>query len=145
VWPESVWETLRNLEPHRIGHGIRSVEDPQLLEHLRQTRRHLEVCPSSNVQLVESIQEWRDHPIDRLRAAGVCMGINTDNRMVNGTTLTREYSCVAEHFGWTEGDFVAANLSAIANAFVDERTRIRLTDRIIAARNLDAASAQAHD
>src|SRR5580698_5935061 len=48
--PDSVWETLRAFEPARIGHGVRSIEDPKLIEHLRAKRIHLELCPSSNVQ-----------------------------------------------------------------------------------------------
>src|SRR6266542_2316669 len=47
--PASVWETLRRLEPSRIGHGVRSIEDPALVAHLKERGTHLEVCPSSNV------------------------------------------------------------------------------------------------
>jgi adenosine deaminase len=53
--PESVWETLRLLDPHRIGHGTRSIEDPKLVEHLRRKPIHLEICPSANVQIIPSI------------------------------------------------------------------------------------------
>lgn len=129
--PESVWETLELLAPSRIGHGIRSSEDPTLVELLRCTHTHLEVCPSSNVQLVESIQSWTDHPIERLRTSGVSLNINCDNRMLNGTSLNREYELVATHFRWTTEEFLVANRNALRHAFIDEGTRMRLGNRLM--------------
>lgn len=70
--PDSVWETLRLLQPTRIGHGVRSIEDGRLVEFLAKERIHLEICPSSNVQIIPSINDWHDHPIDRLYRAGLC-------------------------------------------------------------------------
>jgi adenosine deaminase len=128
--PESVWETLRELAPERIGHGIRSIEDPALVEHLRRTGIHLEVCPSCNVQLVESIDTWSDHPLDRLRAAGVSVNINTDTRAMMAITLTDEYARAREHFGWTTELLCASNVAALRHAFVDESTRERVMGRL---------------
>lgn len=54
---ESVWETLRALDPQRIGHGTRSYEDEKLVDHLRRERIHLELCPTSNVQIIPSIAD----------------------------------------------------------------------------------------
>ena len=67
---DSVWETLRAFQPSRIGHGVRSVEDASLVEHLRHERIHLEVCPSSNVQTC-AVRNYGEHPIDSLYRAGV--------------------------------------------------------------------------
>ena len=71
--PENVWETLRLLQPTRIGHGVRSIEDERLVEFLAQKRIDLEVCPSSNVQIIPSINDWHGHLVDRLYRAGVQM------------------------------------------------------------------------
>jgi adenosine deaminase len=128
--PASVWETLRELAPERIGHGIRSIEDPVLIDHLRRTGVHLEVCPSSNMQLVESIGSWPAHPIDRLRLAGISLNVNTDTRMLTPTTLTREYALVREHFGWTSDLLLASNVAALRKAFVDEETRAGLLSEL---------------
>ena len=124
--PESVWETLRLLQPARIGHGTRSIEDPRLVEHLRRERIHLEMCPSSNVQIIPSITAWCEHPLDRLYRAGVPLSISTDTRTITPTTLTREYEEVRRVFGWDLGDFMQANLMAIRAAFVNEAVRHRL-------------------
>ncbi len=93
--PESVWETLRLLDPQRIGHGVRSIEDARLVEHLKREGIHLEVCPSSNVQIVPEIARWEDHPVDRLYRAGVRLNLNTDTRMLNPVTLSGEYEGMA--------------------------------------------------
>ncbi|HEX4757549.1 MAG TPA: adenosine deaminase [Terracidiphilus sp.] len=130
--PESVWETLRMLNPQRIGHGTRSIEDAQLVDHLRREKIHLELCPSSNVQIIPSIAKWEEHPIDRLYRAGVSLSLNTDTRMLNPVTLTGEYLEMRRVFGWGEADFLRTNLMGVEAAFADdsvkERVRKRLTE-----------------
>jgi adenosine deaminase len=128
--PESVWETLRLLDPQRIGHGVRSIEDARLVEHLKRERIHLEVCPSSNLQIVPEIARWEEHPIDRLYRAGVSLNVNTDTRMLNPVTLTGEYEGLRRVFGWSAEDFLRTNLMGVEAAFapgeVKERLRVRM-------------------
>jgi adenosine deaminase len=131
--PESVWETLRLLQPTRIGHGTRSYEDPLLIEHLRRERIHLELCPTSNVQIIPSIPTWEDHPIDRLYRAGVSLNVNTDGRMCTPTNMNQEYEGMSRVFHWTAADFLATNLMAVDAAFVEEDVKQRLRTTLIAA------------
>ena len=128
--PESVWETLRLLAPQRIGHGTRSIEDAQLVEHLCAHRIHLEMCPSSNVQIVPSIANWEEHPIDRLYRAGVSLNLNTDTRMLNPVTLTGEYEKMQHTFGWTHVEFLKSNLMGIEAAFASSEVKDRLRTRL---------------
>ncbi|HSZ18715.1 MAG TPA: adenosine deaminase [Candidatus Acidoferrum sp.] len=121
--PESVWETLRLLDPQRIGHGTRSIEDPKLVEHLRMKRIHLELCPTANVQIIPSIGSMEEHPIDRLYRAGVSLNVNTDSRMLTPTTLTREYETLQRVFNWSEQDLLRANLMGLDAAFVDDEVK----------------------
>lgn len=125
----SVWETLDHFQPSRIGHGVRSIEDPRLVEHLAAQRIHLEVCPTSNVQ-TNTVTTYDAHPIARLAAAGVSTGINTDARTMTDTTLTAEYERLAATFGWTARDFLARNLDMVEAAFTDEETKKRLRDAL---------------
>jgi adenosine deaminase len=127
----SVWETLRAFQPTRIGHGIRSVEDPALMEHLKQERIHLEVCPSSNVQTRAS-SNYRDHPVERLLRAGVSLGINTDARTITNVTLEKEYARLKEHLGWGDEEFLTCNRESIRAAFVEEPIKERLLAQLIA-------------
>jgi adenosine deaminase len=130
--PESVWETLRLLQPTRIGHGTRSVEDPALVAHLRENAIHLELCPSSNVQIIPSLGELQRHPIDRLFRAQVPLSISTDSRMLTPTTLTREYEEVRRAFDWGPEDFLRTNLMAVDAAFVDDAVKARLREKLTA-------------
>jgi adenosine deaminase len=131
--PESVWETLRLLQPTRIGHGTRSYEDPALVEHLRREHIHLELCPTSNVQIIPSIPTWEDHPIDRLYRAGISLNINTDGRMCTPTNMNKEYEGMSRVFGWTREQFLATNLMAVDAAFVEESVKQRLRATLNAA------------
>jgi adenosine deaminase len=131
--PESVWETLRLLDPQRIGHGTRSIEDPKLVEHLRRKRIHLEICPSANVQIIPSIRSIEEHPIDRLCRAGVSLNVNSDSRMLTPTTLTREYECLQRTFNWEEKDLLRANLMGLDAAFVENEVKEQLKNRFLEA------------
>ena len=129
--PESVWETLRLLDPQRIGHGTRSIEDPKLVEHLRQKRIHLEICPSANVQIIPSIRNMEEHPIDQLYRAGVSLNVNSDSRMLTPTTLTREYENLQRVFNWTEQDLLRTNLMGLDAAFVDNGVKEHVRKRLL--------------
>jgi adenosine deaminase len=130
--PESVRETLREFQPSRLGHGVRSIEDPRLVEDLARSRIHLEICPSCNVQ-IGICGSYAEHPIDRLYRAGVSLGINTDARTLTRVTLSEEYEKLHETFGWGPEHFRQCNLNALAAAFADEATRERLRPRLAAA------------
>lgn len=127
--PESVRETLRELRPSRLGHGVRSIEDPLLVEQLVTSRVHLEVCPSCNVQ-IGICDSYATHPVDRLYRAGVSLGINTDTRTLTPVTLSEAYERLHEAFGWGEEHFRRCNLDALAAAFADEATKERLRTRL---------------
>ena len=129
--PESVWETLRMLDPQRIGHGVRSIEDPRLVEHLRTEKIHLELCPSSNVQIVPSIGSWEEHPIDRLYRAGVRLNVNTDTRMLTPATLTGEYEGLRRVFGWGEEEFLRTNSMGMEAAFAGDEVKERVRKRVM--------------
>ena len=125
-----MWETLRLLDPQRIGHGVRSIEDAALVEHLKREGIHLEVCPSSNVQIVPEIARWEEHPIDRLYRAGVSLNVNTDTRMLNPVTLTGEYEGLRRVFGWGAEDFLLTNLMGVEAAFASEGVKEVLRKRV---------------
>jgi adenosine deaminase len=129
--PESVWETLQRLLPHRIGHGTRSIEDQHLVAYLRRERIFLELCPSANVQIIPSIDSWEQHPIDRLYRAGLQLNINTDSRMLTPTTLTAEYEGLQRVFGWGKEEFLKTNLMAVEAAFLEDTVKERLRKNLI--------------
>lgn len=128
--PESVWETLEKLNPTRIGHGVRSIEDPHLVSQLARRGIHLEVCPSSNLQtgVCSTIEE---HPIDRLYRQGVSLSLSTDTRTITDITLEQEYAKVRDAYHWTPEDFLASNLDAASASFAVEEVKEQVRQRLI--------------
>ncbi len=128
--PESVWETLKHFSVSRLGHGVRSIEDIELLEHLKEKNIHLEVCPTSNIQTA-IYTDYAQHPIDDLAKKGLSVGINTDGRTVSNTTLAQEYQHLHDHHAWTKEHFMNSNLSAIEHAFTSPEIKTSLKKQII--------------
>lgn len=125
---DSVWETLRYFMPQRIGHGVRSIEDEQLIEHLVKNNFHLEICPTSNIQ-TDIFKEYSDHPINFLFDAGVSVGVNTDARSLVNVSLTDEYVKLANEFDWDIDHFYQCNNSSLTHAFIadDEKEELQKT------------------
>lgn len=113
----SVWETLEHFAPTRIGHGVRSIEDPKLLTHLRKHNIHLEICPSCNVQ-IGLYNTYADHPIDQLYKAGISLSVSTDAPTIVDINLTKEYEKMQQTFGWAPADFYQCNVYALEAAFI---------------------------
>jgi adenosine deaminase len=126
---ESVWETLRLLGTSRIGHGVHSIEDPALVEHLRKEHIHLELCPSSNYQ-TNAVDTYADHPIVKLYDEGLSISVNSDDRTLCNINLTREYEKLHAVFGWDETQFLRCNLNAIRAAFLPEALKKRLENQL---------------
>lgn len=121
----SVWDVLEVCRPCRIGHGIRSLEDSNLVDHLKAERVHLEICPTSNVRL-GVCQSHDDHPIRDAFQRGVSVSIGTDGRMISDTDLNREYELLGGGFGWDCRFFNNINISAVEASFASLKVKASL-------------------
>ena len=128
---ESVWESLQHFHPSRIGHGVRSAEDENLLEFLKKENIHLEVCPTSNIQ-TNVYDTLPDHTADKIYNSGVSMSISTDCRTISDTTLTNEYGILEKIFNWKKEHFLKCNLAAIEHCFTTKEKKEKLKQRLIA-------------
>jgi adenosine deaminase len=128
--PESVWETINNLNPSRIGHGVKSIEDSELINYLIEKKIHLEVCPSSNLKskIYPCLEE---HPINELYKKGVSVGINTDGRTMTYTTLNNEYQNLINEFGWEKTDFLKCNINSISASFLENDKKEKYIEQLI--------------
>ena len=123
-------EVLNDLRPLRIGHGVRSVEDAELMTLIRDNDVHLEVCPTSNIQ-TNVFATIEDHPAAQIYESGISMSINTDSRAISDTTLSREYSLMEHHFNWGIKELLHCNLEAVRHAFAPEALKIKLKETLL--------------
>ena len=114
---ESIHQALHYCGAHRIGHGTRLFEDPELLRYVRDFRIPLEICLTSNVQ-TRAVPSFEDHPVRAYFDQGLIVTLNTDNRLMSATTVTEEYWRAHQHlgFGWDELREMA--LMSFASAFL---------------------------
>ncbi|WP_022910788.1 adenosine deaminase [Aestuariimicrobium kwangyangense] len=138
----SIWEAVQLCGAHRLGHGVRLVDDIVQVEHgggwrlgrlasyVRDQRIPLEVCPSSNLQTGVATT-LADHPVDLFKRLRFRVTVNCDNRLQSATTLSREFALLVETFGWTKADVRWCTLNAMKSAFLPFDQRLGLIDEVI--------------
>jgi adenosine deaminase len=127
--PEGVRDAIELLGADRIDHGVRAIEDPELVGLLVDRQISLGICPTSNLVL-GVYPRIEDHPIDRLRRAGVPVSINTDDPSLLGTSLVREYALCSEAFGWSDEVLQAVARTSIAASFANEDVKASLNESL---------------
>lgn len=134
VGPASVWGAVQALGAHRLGHGVRAIEDPALLVHLRDHQIPLEVNPTSNICL-HVYRRAAEHPFPHLDRMGLLLTLNSDDPPLFNTSLLQEYALLATEFGYDQH-----NLARIArNAFRSSAAPLDLKTQLLA--EFDAWSA----
>jgi adenosine deaminase len=122
--PPSVRAAL-TLPVTRIDHGVRAIEEPALVQELAARRIVLNTCPTSNVVL-GVFSGYEQHPLPRLRDAGVRLTLGSDDPPYFGATLGGEYRVCAERMGFSEAELETITLTAIDAAFCDEELKAAL-------------------
>lgn len=125
----SVADALDLVRPARIGHGVRAIEDPDLVKRLADLGTVLEVCPGSNISL-GIFDKFETHPMRRLADAGVRVTLSSDDPPFFHTSLQREYDIASSVMGFSDAEIDRMTRTAIEAAFVDEDTRQRLFQRL---------------
>ena len=108
-----------NLGAKRIGHGVRAIESEKALKLIKEKNITLEVCPKSNLD-TNMYEKLSNHPIKKLYDMGLLVTINTDNRTVSNTNLTKSYQDLQEVFSFTKQDFLKMNENALQSAFLNQ-------------------------
>jgi len=120
--PEGVREAVEILGAERIDHGIRAVEDPELVSVLASRRVPLDMCPTSN-RILGLTPDPSRHPVERLRAAGVRVSLNTDDPLIYDCHLLGEYAETARIFGWGKDELISVARTSIDSCFAEEGRR----------------------
>lgn len=126
---ESVKAALDHIRPSRIGHGVRAIENPDLVKRIADEGVVLECCPGSNIAL-KVFDSFETHPFLALQAAGCKVTLNSDDPPYFWTTLKREYDIAATHFGMDDKALTAVTKTAIEAAFVDRKTKTALLAKL---------------
>ncbi len=127
--PESVIDALDFLPVTRIGHGVRSADDPALMDRLVKDNIVLEVCPGSNLAL-GLYDSPENHPLNKLRDAGIKVSLGSDDPPFFGTSIGQEYERAKVDFGLSDQDLLDISKTAIDAAFVDDEMKNRLRARL---------------
>ncbi|WDZ76625.1 adenosine deaminase [Ensifer adhaerens] len=125
----SVRDALDQVRPSRISHGVRAIEDMDLVRRLADAGVVLEVCPGSNISL-QVFPDFASHPLRALQEAGVRVTLNSDDPPFFHTSLAQEYDIASAVMGFSDEEINGMTRTAIEAAFVDEETRQRLLTRI---------------
>ncbi|MEH0827830.1 MULTISPECIES: adenosine deaminase [Micromonospora] len=135
----SIWQAIQWCGADRLGHGVRIVDDitpgnppvlGRLAAYVRDKRIPLELCPSSNVQ-TGAAASIADHPIGLLRDLRFRVTVNTDNRLMSGTSMSREMALLVEAFGYGWKELQWFTINAMKSAFIPFDERLRIIDEVI--------------
>ena len=122
---ESIRGALDALGAERIGHGIRILEDADLVEEVRARRVGLDVCPTSNVK-TGSVPSIEEHPLPRMLEAGLLATLNSDDPSMFDSRLSDEYALVRDAFGFDDGTLAQLARNGVRASFADEAAKAEL-------------------
>ncbi|MFL6234586.1 MAG: adenosine deaminase [Thermoanaerobaculia bacterium] len=122
---ESVRQAVLGLRAERIGHGIRAIEDPAVLDLLAERNIPLEVCPTSNLH-TSTVRDYRSHPLPTLLRRGIRCTLNTDDPSISGLDLAHEYRVASEELGLSAAEVRRMQETAVEAAFLTPEERAEL-------------------
>ncbi|MFA1551121.1 adenosine deaminase [Actinomadura chokoriensis] len=136
----SIWQAIQWCGADRLGHGVRIIDDIEvdgedarlgrLAGYVRDKRIPLEMCPTSNIQ-TGAAKSIAEHPIGLLRRLSFRVTVNTDNRLMSGTSLSQEFAKLTEAFGYGWDDLQWFTVNAMKSAFVPFNERLELINGVI--------------
>ncbi len=138
----SIWQAIQWCGADRLGHGVRLVDDitgtpgggdpvlGRLAAYVRDKRIPLELCPSSNIQ-TGAAPSIAEHPIGLLHDLRFRVTVNTDNRLMSGTSMSREMTLLSEAFGWGWADLQWLTINAMKSAFIPYDERLAIINEVI--------------
>ncbi|MGW4030029.1 adenosine deaminase [Streptomyces sp. NPDC004838] len=137
----SIWQALQWCGADRLGHGVRIIDDIEVADdgrvqlgrlaaYVRDKRIPLELCPTSNLQ-TGAAASYAEHPIGLLRRLHFRATVNTDNRLMSGTSMSREFELLTETFGYTLDDMQWFTVNAMKSAFIPFDERLAMINDVI--------------
>ena len=129
--PETVWEAVSHLHAERIGHGIRSLDDPALVAYLAERQLPVDVSPTSNV-CTRCVPSFPEHPLRRMTESGLFVTLNSDDPPMFGTSLSNEYLVAGRDLGFSPAELAGLAANGVRASFLDEPSKEALLAEIAA-------------
>ncbi|KZN60281.1 adenosine deaminase [Pseudoalteromonas luteoviolacea] len=126
----SIWQAIKELGATRIGHGVKAIEDPALMDFLRDNRIGIESCLTSNLQ-TSTVASIESHPLKQFLDHGILATINTDDPAVQGVELDNEFAKAAPLAGLSEADIQKAQKNAVEIAFLSDADKQALLQKYV--------------
>ena len=126
--PERIREAISLLHPTRLGHGVRSIEDPELIKYIKELDIVLETCPTSNIA-TKIYKDYKDHPVKKLFDQGIKITVNSDDPPFFNASIAGEYT-VMKNLGLSDDDLKLLTRNAIKSAFCDQHIKSQLLKKI---------------
>jgi hypothetical protein len=126
--PESIHQALHYCNAHRIGHGTRLFEDPDLMRYVNDFRVPIEICLTSNVQ-TRAVASFETHPLRQYYDAGIVLSLNTDNRLMSATTVTEEFWRAHQYLGFTWDELVEIALMGFDSSFMHRQEKLAMIEQ----------------
>src|SRR5688572_12172512 len=127
--PRSIHDAVHSCGAHRLGHATRLIEDPELTQYVNDRRIGLEICLTSNIQ-THAARSYETHPLRAYFDRGMNLTLNTDNRLMSGTTLSDEYAFAARHLDFTFDELCTLALNGFESAFLPWEQRVKLLEKV---------------
>ncbi|WP_318442298.1 adenosine deaminase [Photobacterium leiognathi] len=125
--PESMWQAINELGAVRIGHGVKAIQDPKLMDYLAEHKIGIESCITSNIQ-TSTVSNIKDHPIKPFLEHGILASLNTDDPAVEGIELPYEYEVAAPAVGLSQAQIEQAQRNGLEIAFLTESEKQALRE-----------------
>ncbi|HEJ9660053.1 TPA: adenosine deaminase [Proteus mirabilis] len=126
---ESIWHAIKELGATRIGHGVKAIEDPRLMDYLAEHQIGIESCLTSNIQ-TSTITSLAQHPLKKFLEHGIIASLNTDDPAVEGIELKHEYNVAAPAAGLTAAQIRQAQINGLTMAFISQAERDALIKKV---------------
>ncbi|MGF1762467.1 adenosine deaminase [Aliivibrio kagoshimensis] len=127
--PESMWQAIQELGASRIGHGVKALQDPKLMDYLAKHKIGIESCLTSNIQ-TSTVASFAEHPIKAFLDHGILACLNTDDPAVEGIELPHEYEIAASKVGLSQGEIKQAQINGLELAYLSEQEKQALRELV---------------
>lgn len=125
---EAIWYAIKQLGASRIGHGVKAIHDPKLMDYLAEHQVGIESCPTSNIQ-TSTVSDYESHPIKQFLAHGINVSLNTDDPGVSDIEIAHEYTVAARAIGLSEADLFTLQQNGLKQAYLSAHEKQALIEK----------------